>query len=110
MFLLDENVDIRLINFLQKSKYSAISIPKGLKNGDVIALAKKEKAILMTNDKDFLDLSKYSNNCGIIVFNIHPPMIEKYLQSVNNLLSKVNLSKIENKIILAQENNITELS
>lgn len=51
--LLDENVDSRIIPFLSGLNISVIRTPKGIRDKEVISIAEREKAILLTNDKDF---------------------------------------------------------
>ena len=55
IFLLDENVDVRVGHFLRKNGYDVLLTPKGLRNGAVLALAKKKNCILLTHDTDFTD-------------------------------------------------------
>ena len=52
--LLDENVRSELEPFLKSKELSVIS-PKGVANGNLAALSKAEKRILVTNDADFTD-------------------------------------------------------
>lgn len=77
-FLLDENVDVRVALFLKKHGYSVLLCPKGLKNGAVLALAKKENNVLITNDTDFAnpDLHGFAQTAGIVVLRLHPPKLE----------------------------------
>ncbi len=104
-FLLDENVDIRIASFLQEKGFSTLGCPKGLKNGDVIALAIEEKRILLTNDTDFTQPhhTEKKDTPGIIVFRIHPPDKEKLCKALDNLLSKVKENELIGKVRLLEE-------
>lgn len=111
-FLLDENVDIRISTFLKNKGYLSSRVPAGIKNGQVIALAKKENSILLTNDKDFANPLLYSNlqSTGIIVFSIHPPDIHKLTLAFEQLLDKSTPEKIYGKILLIKESGFTILT
>lgn len=104
-FLLDENVDVRIASFLQEKGFSTLICPKGLKNGDVIALAVKEGCVLLTNDTDFTH-PRYSENKdfpGIIVFRIHPPDREKLCKALDKLLSKATEKELAGKAHFLEE-------
>lgn len=49
-FLLDENVDIRVGVFLEQEGCTVSFVPKGIRNGEVLALAEKKHCILVTHD------------------------------------------------------------
>lgn len=104
-FLLDENVDVRIASYLREKGFSVYICPKGLKNGDVTALAVKEDCILLTNDTDFIQThySKQKDIPGIIVFRIHPPDKEKLCKALDNLLSKAKENELIGKVHLLEE-------
>lgn len=87
-FLLDENVDVRLASFLKKLGFSVLVSPKGLKNGAVLALTEKESCVLLTNDKNFVNLEavKSSKLAGIVVFRVHPPKLSELESALSKLL------------------------
>jgi len=111
-FLLDENVDIRISSFLKNKDYRVSRVPSGIKNGQVIALAKKENSILLTNDKDFANPLLYCNlqSTGIVVFSIHPPDIHKLTSALEQLLAKLTPEHMYGKILLVEENGFTLLT
>jgi len=59
-FLLDENVDVRLAAFLQSQGHDVKSIvydyPHSLADTHVLAIARSEQRIVITNDRDFGEL------------------------------------------------------
>jgi predicted nuclease of predicted toxin-antitoxin system len=75
-FLLDENVDYRLASFLSTLGYDVKAIPQdypyGLFDHEVLAIAYKEKRILITNDKDFGELifRRHLTHRGVILFRL----------------------------------------
>lgn len=107
-FLLDENVDIRLAPFLKRKGFSVLITPKGLKNGAVAALAKKERAVFLTNDKDFAnsDLFKPSEYAGMIIFFIHPPTLPKLTKALDGLLSAIPSTEFVGKMFLLFDKTI----
>lgn len=106
-FLLDENVDARLATQIKLKGWVAVFTPKGLKNGEVIALAQKEKLVLLTNDTDFADSNRYAsiNPAGIIVFIIHPPDIDKLIQVLLDFLAKKTPAQLEGEIAVLTDTN-----
>jgi predicted nuclease of predicted toxin-antitoxin system len=74
-FLLDENADHRLVGLIQALGHEVTAIaydyPAGLLDEQVLAIATKEKRILITNDRtDFGELvfKKHHPHAGIILF------------------------------------------
>lgn len=104
-FLLDENVDVRLASFLKKLGFPVTLPPKGMSNGAIASLAKKEKCVLLTNDKDFAnpDLFKPSNFFGIVVFSVHPPTLSKLKSGLKKLLKETPRAKFAGKTFLLSE-------
>jgi predicted nuclease of predicted toxin-antitoxin system len=75
-FLLDENVDYRLVSFLLKRGYDVTSVAKdylyGVADEDVLAMATQEHRILITNDKDFGELivRRHFPHRGVLLFRL----------------------------------------
>ncbi len=110
--MLDENVDIRISSLLKNKGYPVSRVPNGIKNGEVIALAKKASSILLTNDKDFANPLLYSNllSAGIVVFSIHPPDVHKITLALEQLLAKSKSENMRGKIFFIVENGYTILT
>ena len=106
-FLLDENVPIKIRSFLKTEGYNVVLTPKGIKNGQVVALANKEKTTLITHDTDFVEktLSTPAVLYGVIVFRIHPPHVEKLCASLEKMLRDV--TEFQNKRFLLDETGYT---
>lgn len=107
-FLLDENVDVRLASFLERRGFSVLFPSKGLKNGAVASLAKKESSVLLTNDRDFAntDLFKPSEFAGIVVFAIHPPLLSKLESTLLRLFEEFSPEEFSGKIFLLSESGV----
>ena len=73
-FLLDESAEARIGVFLTAHGHEATRIgrdyPISLPDEDVLALARREQRILITNDKDFGELvfHKHHPHAGVIFF------------------------------------------
>lgn len=89
-FLLDENVDVRLGAYLKQEGQEVVLVPKGIRNGDVLALAAKKQCILVTHDTDFLDVFLTHSNHAfpIIVLRIHPPTRDRIIASFSLFLPR----------------------
>ncbi len=89
-FLLDENVDVRVATFLRDQGYSVLLCPKGITNGAVAALAKKENRVLLTNDTDFTHNPQKAkvDHPSVIVFRIHPPSVVLLTNALREFLTR----------------------
>lgn len=107
-FLLDENVDIRVKSHLEKRGFRVLICPKGIKNGEVAALAQKKSCILLTNDKDFAnpDLFKPSEFSAIIVFHIHPPKLENLASALDKLFQNIPPAELAGKLMILGEDGV----
>jgi predicted nuclease of predicted toxin-antitoxin system len=87
-FLLDENIDARLLPFLQDLGHDVTSVAKdyryGLLDEDVLEMAHQEHRILITNDRDFGDLIFHQGlpHSGIILFRLAPNDANIHLRKV----------------------------
>lgn len=94
-FLGDENVERRLLSALQQAGYDVTGIvdeyPHGLSDREVLALAKREDRILLTNDRsDFGELVFRSHHphCGVILFRIRSGEIALKKAKVEQVLTE----------------------
>ncbi len=75
-FLLDENAEFRLAAFLVERGHDVTSIahdyPGGLADHEVLAIARRESRILITNDRDFgeLIIRRRLAHAGVIFFRL----------------------------------------
>lgn len=99
-FIADENLGIKVPKFLQSLGFDIISVKlliPGKLDQDVLALANKEKRILITLDKDFGELvfKEKLIHFGVILLRLKDESVEnkkkvllKLLQSRKNLKGK----------------------
>jgi predicted nuclease of predicted toxin-antitoxin system len=106
--LLDENVDVRIASFLKEEGFDTLLCPKGIQNGEVLALAKKEDRILLTNDKDFSNTDLYNpdNFHGIVVFRMHPPSYSNLKMVLEKLLTNFSPDEFARKLFIITHTGI----
>ena len=81
-FLLDENVDVRLLNYLQSLGHDVTAIardhPQSLADSEVLEVARGEHRVLITNDADFGELvfRQRLPHSGVILFRLSTEAIE----------------------------------
>jgi predicted nuclease of predicted toxin-antitoxin system len=71
-FLIDENIPKSVSLFLIKQKCDvklARDIRTELTDKEILQIALKEKRIILSNDKDFIDLALNHKDLNIILFN-----------------------------------------
>lgn len=108
-FLLDENISHRLYLFLKRKRFLVNSIHglnlNHIKNGDLFDLCVKSKSILVTFDKDFLNISN-KQHYGILLLNIHPVLDSVVIPVINNFFSDPAFMQINwiGKIIILKNN------
>lgn len=102
-FLLDENIRIEVKKFLESKGFSVEYAEKGISNGKLISLSKNKGFILLTRDKDFINVSLFppKDLFGIIVLTIHPPLAEKLIKSLKLLLGLVK--EFKGKLFIVKE-------
>ena len=106
-FLIDENVRKEVVYFLTKEGHDVTSVPSGYKNGQIAALAKEEKRILLTHDKHFADIFMYppKEYFGIIRVRIHPPTAENIILALSKLLKKLSGKDLAGKLIILEKDD-----
>lgn len=104
-FLLDENTHFKLLTWFVQSGHDAKRVSEGLKNGNVIELARRESRILITHDKDFGDVSAYppKTHFGIVIVRMHPPSLPKTILRLEALLKAHSSAELKHKLIFLDE-------
>lgn len=106
-FLIDENIRKEITEFLTNTGHDLKVVATGLKNGEIILLAKKEKRILLTHDVHFSNILLYNPKdfFGIIRIRIHPPDANKIITALDALIKKIENINIQGKLIILEEND-----
>lgn len=112
-FLIDECVLNKTKRIIEELGFSVILLKElgkaSASNGEVLSLAKKHKAVLITNDLDFANLTLYpaGPHKGIVVLRLRsetPQTIEKVNQTLKLFLEEVPLSKIARSLVIIDHN------
>jgi len=110
--LLDENIHVKVLNWLVASSHDAIRVPTGWKNGQVIELARRERRVLITQDKDFANRLLYPPaQChGIVILRIHPPQLTQLTAALQRVFDVMSESEIIGKLIVVDDRECHRLS
>jgi len=109
-FLADEDVPYNNVKFLRANNIditSVLDVQRSLKDKEILEYARKEERLLITFDKDFIELvlTQGIKSYGIILLRI-PPKSEAYVQSVLEYLIKEKSDELENNLTIAWEDRI----
>ncbi|MBI5025011.1 MAG: DUF5615 family PIN-like protein [Candidatus Omnitrophica bacterium] len=102
-FVVDENIPIEIIPWLNKNGHKTFAVPKGSSDEEVALLAKERKAILLTQDRDFTNTLRFppKDFPGIIRIKIHPSYIEDMIPALEKLFKIFSSQKdFERKLII----------
>lgn len=96
-FLLDENVRIELCRFLTQKKLDVKLVAKSASDSQVVTISRKQRRILVTNDKDF---TQYPENeiFSVVWLRIAQYDAESLIASFEKLLKE--LKTFKGKIII----------
>ncbi len=91
-FLADESLEGRLVEFLRAQGHDVIFVAEmspGLSDSDVVALANREKRVLLTNDKDFGELAfrRRKARCGIVLLRFQSESVALKTDRLAQLLA-----------------------
>jgi len=92
--LLDESVEYRLLAYLQHVGHDVTAIgadyPAGLKDHAVLAIAKSEQRILLTNDRDFGELifRQHLSHSGVLFFRLKGATLQMKLHRLSEVLTQ----------------------
>lgn len=103
-FVADESVDKPVVNGLRKSGFDVYSIQESLAGAadeDVLELANKQRAILITADKDFGYLVFHKQLChfGVVLLRIPGLSFDEKIRVVKEVIQK-NESRIEKSFVV----------
>ncbi|HLB94255.1 MAG TPA: DUF5615 family PIN-like protein [Candidatus Babeliales bacterium] len=109
-FLIDECVSLKVHRWLRVQGYDSLAIAEiapSVRDIDVLALAQKEKRILITMDKDFGELifRDSAAHSGVVLLRLHDWKAATKISIISNLLAK-HKSDITDNFIVATEQNI----
>jgi predicted nuclease of predicted toxin-antitoxin system len=98
-FLVDENIECVVLDTLRESGFNAVSTNdvgiSGHPDENVLAFAKRDDRVLLTNDADFLDDRKfpYPHNPGVVVLPSAQGKIKALLGALSDVMNIVGVSR-----------------
>ena len=109
-FLADENVDFRIIRQLREFQISVLSVMEsqpGISDEKVIKLARKNNAILLTEDSDFGELvfSHKYKNVGIVFIRYVNEDLPQIVRNLIKVISQYDQS-LYNKFVVITPSKI----
>lgn len=109
-FLADESVDYQIVTHVRESGYeieAIVEISPGIDDEAVLSMANELEAILLTEDKDFGELTYRFRkpNQGIILIRMSNLAIEEKLERINILLEN-HLEELKNKFTVISQHKI----
>ena len=105
-FIVDENVPTEIIRYLLAKKYNVLVPVRRLKDIELGKIAKRERRIILTHDKDFANpfLFPPKEFHGIIRLRIHPPVITDITRVLEKLFLSFSPKDFKGKLIILEKN------
>ena len=108
-FLLDENVSKNLKNLLTSKGYDVVTVQelnkRGTKNSELLEITRNDRRILITYDKDFINI-KHESDTYLILIDIHPLIDENVLPNFKKFLNSFSFEDLKDNCIILNEDGI----
>ena len=109
MWLLDVNVTKKVQNLLEERGEDVVTLIdlgyRRLRNGEVLAKAKELNRVLLSYDRDFIQLTQ-GTHPGVVVLRIHPCIDEKIIPALKHFLTNLNEESLPNHLIVLERTQI----
>lgn len=108
-FLTDENVAVSVVDFLRTKGFDVKDIKEeflhGIPDKDIFDIAQKEKRIIITHDRDFIEIVKdYRKDFeGIILIRCKIQNPENVSEALGRLLNAKSIFRVKNSLIILNE-------
>lgn len=92
-FIIDHNIPKKVGIFLKSKKYDVKfvkDINPEMTDLQIIALARNEKRVVVSNDKDFITISVMNNDIDMILFNYLSQTPDIRIAGLKKILPKLN--------------------
>jgi|TARA_B100001971_G_C18137578_1_gene508512 hypothetical protein len=98
----DENIPVKVSEMLRNEGFDVKRVPLGIGDDKISKIAKLEKRIILTFDKDFLNKKVFPprEHFGIVFISIIPPLIDSVFFSLIKLFKEYSSLDLEGKLIV----------
>lgn len=110
--LADENIAQRVVGHLRQEKFNVLSIYEenitGISDEKILKIAKKQKRVVLTHDKDFGSLihQPYQPHGGVILLRLRNQSPKNVVFYLIPFLKNTRPNKIKNRLIVLREGKI----
>lgn len=106
--LADENIPDELVDLLRSRGYDVAAVPPKSKDADIALIAKRERRVLLTQDKDFANIIWYPPETlhGIIRLKFHPPVILDILSALEDLFRRLSSKDLDKRLVILEKNGL----
>lgn len=107
-FIADVNIEKAIVDYLSEKAYDVKWVPDfncKILDEELLSLARREKRILITNDKDFGELIFLQRklSVGIILIRVKGQRAEDKLNLIKKLLAKHKDRLLEHFVIISED-------
>jgi len=78
---------------------------RGTNNSELLEIARKNGRILITYDKDFINI-KHESDANLILIDIHPLIDEKVLPNFEKFLNSLSFEDLKDNCIILNEDGM----
>lgn len=102
-FVSDENVPVKLAELLIENGFDVLKTPIGSTDKEISKISRQESRIILTFDKHFINKNLFNpkEHPGIVLIQIHPPLIDKIFHVLKKLLDSVE--EFDKKLFILSE-------
>lgn len=110
-FLTDENIAKSVISFLRNKGHDICDLKEegeyGLDDIKVLKWAAKERRILLSHDRDFIDLfSQFRGKATVLVIRLFRQTPKETKKFLEKFLLTVKEKEVLGKLVILEENNL----
>ncbi|MEK6943000.1 MAG: DUF5615 family PIN-like protein [Nanoarchaeota archaeon] len=107
-FIVDENVDFPVVNYLRRKGYSTSSIAEdypSLEDIKILKIAADEKRVLLTNDKDFGNLvfKEKLKSSGLILLRLGNQSSSAKINALEIIIKNYSDKLLGNFIVISED-------
>lgn len=109
-FLADENFDLRLVDMIRKLEHKVhtiVELNSGIADDEVLQIANDLNAIILTEDKDFGELTYrlHKNSCGVVLLRLNGVSIYDKIKILEEVI-KNNLNDLRNSFTVINKTKV----